>query len=150
MLCICKVVHSIERFVSVDLGAAHYNTLQHTAAHCNALQRTATHCNALQRTATQGSTLYRALCFRRSLAAGVTVSTEIATPPKSTKSRNSRFLGISQYKFQLRFWLGAKRPRGLRPAAPRAIRAGFNACEKKIQGCICPGVYLSIPRFERI
>ena len=32
-----------------------------------------------------------------------TVSTEIAEPPKSTKSRNSDSSGISRYKFKLRF-----------------------------------------------
>jgi len=46
---------------------------------------------------------------------GMTLSTEIATLPKSTKSRNSDFsvFGISRYQFELIFWANLRLYRGI-------------------------------------
>ena len=90
----------------------HCNTLQHTVTHCNALQHTATHCNTLQHTATHCNTHCVLHCVvssyisHTSLASArasaqiyyvcitfsllwMIFSSEKATSPKSTKSRNS-------------------------------------------------------------
>jgi len=54
----------------------------------------------------------------------MTVSTEIAPPPKPTKSRNPDFFGISRYKFNSRYWFNLNLYRGRRVSG----FGGFRKC----------------------
>jgi len=108
---------------SVSHTATHCQTLQHTATHCNALQdkgdETAsprcislTHRNTLQHTATHCNTLHHGATHIKTHAlrlkyqfTSMTVSTENATHPKSSKSRNSNSSVRIQIGSNISIWI---------------------------------------------
>jgi len=64
----------------------------------------------------------------------MTVSTEIATPSKSTKFRNLHFFGISRYKFKLRFLFNLNLYRGICVSG----FGGFRGCSILSGNCHIP------------
>jgi len=79
--CVWSSFHNLLHLCIMCWGStvSNLNALQHTATHCNTLQHTATHCNTLQRTCPEVAQYLSHL----------TISTEIAAPPRSTESRIS-------------------------------------------------------------
>jgi len=95
---------------------------QYTATHCNTLQHTATHCSALQHTATHHGPLMDSwvtwviFLMRHVITKRVWRESErilrnhnsfhwICYIPETHQIDELRSLGISWYKFKLRFWL---------------------------------------------
>ena len=78
----------------VSHTATHCNTLQHTATHCNTLQHAATHCNTACLLPTPpGYDTFHWNCYTH----------------KMHQIQKLKFLGISWYKFKLRFWFNLNR-----------------------------------------
>ena len=68
--------------------------------------------------------------------------------PKIHQVETLRFLGLSQYKFKSKFWLGTRRRRGFSPAPAARHQARSQRLREKLRGFIYqgdknPGVYLS-------
>ena len=92
----CNVLQCVAACCSVlQCVAACCSVLQRVAVRCSVLQRVAVRCSVLQCVAVCCSVLQRVVCIKRAVCSYqsvilcMTVSADISTPPKSTKSRNS-------------------------------------------------------------